>query len=61
MFNPSNLNEVCVQATHLEARGKHVSEDTSEDTFESEEKGKGKFKGKGKKNSSIKMEKEKRT
>ena len=22
MFNPTNLDEVCVQATHLEARGK---------------------------------------
>ena len=24
MFNPTNLDEVCVQTTHLEARGKHV-------------------------------------
>lgn len=24
MFNPTNLDEVCVQATHLEARGKNV-------------------------------------
>ena len=41
--------------------GKHVLEETSEDTFESKEKGKGKFKGKGKKNASISMEKEKIT
>ena len=61
MFNPSNLDEVCVQATNLEARGKHVLEETSEDTFDSGEKEKGKFKGKGKKNNSIKIEKEKLT
>ena len=57
MFNPSNLDEVCVHVTHLEEIGKNVSKETSEDTFDSEEKGKGKFKGKGKKNSYIKMEK----
>ena len=49
MFNPSILDEVCVQATHLEVRGKHVSDETSEDIFESEEKGKGKFKVKDRK------------
>jgi hypothetical protein len=27
LFNPTNLDEVCVQATHLENRGKHVQED----------------------------------
>lgn len=46
MFNPTKLDEFCVQATRLEARGKHVSEETSESSFESGEKGKGKFKGK---------------
>ena len=61
MFNNSSLNEFSVQATHLEARGKHVSDETSENTLESGEKGKGKFKGKGKKNESIKLEKEKLT
>ena len=40
MFNPTSLDEVCVQATHLEARGKHVSDETSENTFESRQKGK---------------------
>ena len=25
MFNPTSLDEVCVQATHLEARGKNIS------------------------------------
>ena len=27
MFNPTILDEVCVQATHLEARGKNVREE----------------------------------
>jgi hypothetical protein len=26
-FNPTSLDEVCVQATHLENMGKHVQED----------------------------------
>ena len=56
MFNPTNLDEVCVQETHLEARGKNVSKETSKNSFESRDKGKGKFKGKGKKYASIKKE-----
>jgi hypothetical protein len=27
LFNPTSLDEVCVQATHLENKGKHVQED----------------------------------
>jgi hypothetical protein len=27
LFNPTNLDEVCVQATHLENMGKNVQED----------------------------------
>jgi hypothetical protein len=27
MFNPTSLDDVCVQATHLEARGKNVNFD----------------------------------
>jgi hypothetical protein len=27
LFNPTSLDEVCVQATHLENRGNHVQED----------------------------------
>ena len=57
MFNPKNLDEVCVQATHLEARGKQGIEEKSE----SEGKGKGKFYGRGKRDISIKKEKEKLT
>ena len=30
MFNPSNLDEVCVQATHLEARGKQNIQEKGE-------------------------------
>ena len=44
MFNPTSLDEDCVHDTHLEARGKHVSNETSENTFEFGEIGKGKFK-----------------
>ena len=39
IFNPTKLDEVCVQATHLEARGKNVSEETSEKSFKYGEKG----------------------
>ena len=61
MFNPTNFYEVCVQDTHLEERGKSISDDKSESSLETREKGKGRFKGKGKKNACIKMEKEKLT
>ena len=45
MFNPTSLDEVCVQATHLEARGKQNIDEKGE----SEGKEKGKFYGRGKK------------
>jgi len=61
MFNPIKLDEVCVQETHLEARGKFFNEETSEKSFKSREKGKGKFKGNDKKNVSFKKEGEKLT
>ena len=57
MFNPVNIDEVCVKATHLEARGKHNIDEKSE----SEGKGKGKFYGRRKINNSVKGEKEKIT
>ena len=53
MFNPTNIDEVCVQATHLEARGENVQEEGKKKPFQSGEKGK-KFKGKQKKKVSIK-------
>ena len=58
LFNPKSLDEVCVQATHLEARGKNISDEGRNKIF----KGKNKEKtsnGKGKKNASIKKEGEK--
>ena len=61
MFNPTNLDEVCVQETHLESRGKNVLQETSKKPSKYGDKGKGKFKGKGKKNSTVKKEGEKLT
>ena len=52
MFNPTNIDEFCVQATHLEARGKQNIDEKSE----SEGNGKGKFYGRGKRNSAVKRE-----
>ena len=57
MFNPTNIDEFCVQATHFEARGKH----NIDEKIESEGKGKGKFYGRGKRNRCVKREKEKLT
>ena len=45
MFNPNNLDDVCVKATHLEARGKNTPEEGSKKQFKGKEKEKG-FKGK---------------
>ena len=58
IFNPTNHDEVCVQATHLETRGKNLQEEGNKKPFQSGEKGK-KYKGKQKKNASIKKEGEK--
>ena len=38
MFNPNNLDDVCVQATHLEARGKNTREEGSKKPFKGKEK-----------------------
>ena len=57
MFNPTNLDEFCAQATDLEARGKQNIDEKSE----SEGKGKGKFYGRGKMYTSVKRYKEKLT
>jgi len=58
MFSPTNLDEVYVKATHLEARGKNVQEEGKKKPFQSGEKGK-KFKGNQKKNAPVKKEGEK--
>ena len=55
MFNPTSLDEVCVQATHLEARGKNISEQGRKKPFKGKTKEKA-SKGKNKKNASIKKE-----
>jgi hypothetical protein len=56
MFNPSNLDEVCVQATHLEARGSNETHEGNKKPFSHGDKGKRKFKGNGKKNAVVKKE-----
>jgi hypothetical protein len=61
MFNPSNLDEVCVQETHLEARGRNEPQEGSKKPFVHGDKGKKKFKGNGRKNASVKKEGEKLT
>jgi hypothetical protein len=61
MFNPSNLDEVCVQATHLEARGRNETHEGNKKPFSHGDKGKRKFKGNGKKNDVVKKEGEKFT
>ena len=61
MFNPTSLDEVCVQETHLEARGKNISQEGSKNPFTSGDKGKNKFKRKRKKNASVKKGGEKLT
>ncbi len=53
MFNPNNLDDVCVQATHIEERGKNNQVEGSKKPFKSKRKEKA-FKGKEKKNVSIK-------
>jgi hypothetical protein len=58
MFNPTSLDEVCVQATHLEARGKNTFDEGRNKFFKGKNKDKP-FKGKGKKNASVKQEGEK--
>ena len=55
MFNTTKLDEVFIQTTHLEERGKHSADEKSDSFLEYEGKGKGKFNGRGKKNISIKI------
>jgi hypothetical protein len=61
MFNPSNLDEVCVQATHLEARGRNDTHEGNKKNFSHGDKGKKNFKGNGRKNVVVKKEGEKFT
>jgi hypothetical protein len=59
MFNPTNIDEVCVHETHLEERGKNAPQEGRKKPFFNEDKGKRKFKGNRKKNASVKKEREK--
>jgi hypothetical protein len=59
MFNPSNLDEVCVHATHLEARGRNDPQEGRKMYFCNGDEGKMKFEGNGKKNASVGKEREK--
>ena len=45
MFNPTNLDEVCVQAMHIDSKGKSVHDFSSAKSNQVKE---GKVKGKGK-------------
>jgi hypothetical protein len=56
LFNPTSLDEVCVQATHLKNRGKHVQEDPTKKTSNLPHKQLKKFKRKDKKTAIVKRE-----
>ena len=45
MYNPKNLNEVCVQATHIESKGKDSANNYSKNPFKLKERH---IKGRGK-------------
>jgi hypothetical protein len=59
IFNPTSLDEVFVQETHLEERGRNELQEGNTKPFVKGEKGKMKFKGNGRKNASVKKEGEK--
>ena len=59
MFNPRNLDEVCVWATQLEARGKKIQEEGSKKKSFKGNKKERVGKWKGKKNARVKKEGEK--
>ena len=56
LFNPTSLDEVCVQATHLENMGKHVQEDPTKKLSNFPQKTFKKFKRKGNKTTTITRE-----
>jgi hypothetical protein len=56
LFNPTSLDEVCVQATHLENRGKHVQEDCTKKPSNFPQKNFNKFKRKDKKTAIVTRE-----
>jgi hypothetical protein len=56
LFNPTSLDKVCVQATHLENRGKHVQEDPRKKPSNFPHKTFKKFKRKDKKTATVTRE-----
>jgi hypothetical protein len=56
LFNPTSLDKVCVQATHLENRGKHVQEDPTKKPSNLPHNPFKKFKRKDKKIAMVKRE-----
>jgi hypothetical protein len=56
LFNPTSLDEVCVQATHLENMGKHVQEDLTNKPSNLPHKPFKKFKRKDKKTTTVMRE-----
>jgi hypothetical protein len=56
LFNPTSLDEVCVQATHLENRGKHDKEDPMKKPSNFPQKTFKKFKRKDKKTAIVTRE-----
>ena len=59
MFNPTSLDDVSVQATHVEVRGKTVTQDVGKSSkpIESKNKGKKKLKWREKKTNIVKKDK----
>jgi hypothetical protein len=53
LINPTSLDEVCVQVTHLENRGKHVQEDPMKKPSNFPHKTFNKFKMKDKKTATV--------
>jgi hypothetical protein len=56
LFNSTSLDEVCVQATHLENKGKHVQEDPTKKPFNFPQKTFKNFKRKDKKTTIVTRE-----
>ena len=58
MFKPTNLDEVCLQATHIESKGKSVHDVPSVESIHAKE---GKVKGKGKHEATLRKGEERPT
>jgi hypothetical protein len=61
LFDPTSLDEVCVQDTHLENKGKHVQEDPTKKPSNLPHKPFKKFKRKDKKIAMVKREEGKKS